>query len=400
MQLTIEALIVVLDGLLSFNFEPNYELSGGIQAELVRSHMRIAYSVPKHYLYFQSGYPSEPLLAEAAAQQLLTFKEKTGGCLSAMADMLHKTSLLQTTLIDSGQRGEVFMRMCLMGAYMDGVLQELWSDPRRGIVFSKGCKLTTFIERLFEPTYARMVLDARPDNLESDMTFSEAFAHSMVRFTHFVEAGDAYAMTSEALFAAFTRGMAFIGYPTQQAADFAIPVLLNKDDTLQESAMSATLIRIKRRVKGCSPCAYTFSEDEVGLFPPEAEARESQGKGKGKAEESLDDKRPYITLVAEVCIEPQEGNMKTPTVHVSQRSEPIHYHSDVHPRYAIVAYGCTGVYNQVDGSKYAFFLATRDFFTEHPNYWVARSRDLAMRLKPFWWCGENSYHWLDSELLG
>ena len=300
-----EARIAILDVLLAFDFQPNRKLNEDIQAELVKSHMRIAYSVPQHRLYFRSGYPPEPLLAEAAAQQLLKFKEiHPGNSFSVMVDMLNTTKLLRSTLIDAGQRGEVFMRMCLMGAYMDGVLQDLGSNRGEGIIFSKGCKLTTFIEQLFEKGHAKRVLDAKPDNILSATTFRQAFAQSMVRFTHFVKAGDPDMMTSEALFAAFIRGMAFIGYQTQQAVDFAIPVLLNKEDALQECAMSAILIQVKRRVKGRGPGVYDLCQEDVDLFPPQ---------GEGSA-----DKRPYVTLIAQVGMEPEkdtQNGITTPTVY-------------------------------------------------------------------------------------
>ena len=412
-----EALIAVLDVLLAFDFEPNRELSEDIQAKLVKSHMRIAYSVPQHRLYFRSGYPSEPLLAEAAAQQILRFRGDERNGIGVMADMLTATGLLESTLIDSGQRGEVFMRMCLMGAYVDGVLQDLGSDKGAGIIFSKGCKLTTFIEQLFEDDHAERILDAKPDNILSATTFRQAFAQSMVRFTHFVKAGDPDMMTSEAMFAAFIRGMAFIGYQTQLAVDFAIPVLLNREDTLQEFAMSAILIQVKRHVRGRGVGTYKFRQEDVDLFPlqtkvgePQAKAEELQGegKGKGKAEEPQgepkepwNDERPYITLIAQLGIEPEEGilnGIKTPTVYIPQQPKSIH-HPEVHPRYTIVVYGCKEVYRGVDPVKRAYHLATRNFFAEHPNYGVTTSSDLVRRLKPVWQRGENSFHWLDEKLL-
>jgi hypothetical protein len=63
----------VVDVRLMLDYEPRREASYLLQAELVASHMRICYSVPRSREYMHSGYPSEPILAEAAAQQMYAF---------------------------------------------------------------------------------------------------------------------------------------------------------------------------------------------------------------------------------------------------------------------------------------------------------------------------------------
>jgi len=64
------ARMAVLDVQLSLDYEPRREKVQIEEAGLVESHMRIAYSIPNDREYLRSGYPSEPLLAEAAARQL------------------------------------------------------------------------------------------------------------------------------------------------------------------------------------------------------------------------------------------------------------------------------------------------------------------------------------------
>lgn len=55
-----------LDLRLCFDYEPRRQAVEGRDAKLVASHMRLAYSVPRHREYFHSGYSSEPLLAEVS----------------------------------------------------------------------------------------------------------------------------------------------------------------------------------------------------------------------------------------------------------------------------------------------------------------------------------------------
>jgi hypothetical protein len=71
------AVTAVLDVLLTLDFEPRRQVAHIREAELVASHMRIAFSVPKDRGYIRSGYPSEPLLAEAAARQMHEFQKRT-----------------------------------------------------------------------------------------------------------------------------------------------------------------------------------------------------------------------------------------------------------------------------------------------------------------------------------
>ena len=58
--------LAVLDVRLLLDYEHSAE-AWLREEELVESGMRIAYSVPRHRQYMYSGYPSEPILAEAAA---------------------------------------------------------------------------------------------------------------------------------------------------------------------------------------------------------------------------------------------------------------------------------------------------------------------------------------------
>ena len=82
------------------------------EAGLVESHMRIAYSIPDHREYLRSGYPSEPLLAEAAAQQLWRWRTQNP---FLVVETL--TSILETGLLDRGKLGELTGRQLLLDAY-------------------------------------------------------------------------------------------------------------------------------------------------------------------------------------------------------------------------------------------------------------------------------------------
>lgn len=57
-----EAVLAVTDVRLCLKYG-KLEASGGVRRKLVTSHMRVVFSIPRHGEYFQSGYPSEPIVA-------------------------------------------------------------------------------------------------------------------------------------------------------------------------------------------------------------------------------------------------------------------------------------------------------------------------------------------------
>ncbi len=118
------ARLAVLDIQLSLDFELRLEKVQIEEASLVESHMWAAYSIPDHREYLRSGYPSEPLLAEAAAQQLWT-------CMTQNPFMVAETltNILETGLLDRGGLGELTGRQLLLDAYHRAVELEQGDRP-------------------------------------------------------------------------------------------------------------------------------------------------------------------------------------------------------------------------------------------------------------------------------
>src|SRR5438477_2445819 len=68
------AAIAVVDLRLMLDYEHRRAAARIAEMDLVASHMRMAYSILESRECVVSGYPSEPLLAEAAAQQMHVFR--------------------------------------------------------------------------------------------------------------------------------------------------------------------------------------------------------------------------------------------------------------------------------------------------------------------------------------
>ena len=365
------ALTALVDILIMLDFEPRREAHRHL-VDMVAGHMRTVYSVPDHRQYFRSGYPSEPILAEAAARQIASFQNKTHGSKFSMGSILQ--ARFREGLISLGERGEVVMRVLLMEAYMRAVQTDHHSDNPP--TFSKGCKLITFLKELLAEGYIKKVLEGLPDNLLGGKPLQEALSTAMVRFTHFVKAEDESVLGTTPLLAALVRGMAYIGWSSQKQIDFAIPVLLDPEPKLSPSSMSVLLIQVKRCKQRCLIDKYEINQKDLEVFPADVET-----------------KRPYLTLISELGIQDSEEILIPPGP--KKQSHP----SDTHPRYAIFVYGCSNiVYNGISKSNvplYQQLLASNPLYNEHPR----RHEDnltMLKQQKPLW-STKYSYTWLDEQ---
>lgn len=426
------ATAALLDCRIMLDYAPSREEAFRQEVALVASHMRIAYSVPTSREALHSGYSSEPLLAEAAAQQLAHFRRTQSS--DPELNILEINS--KGKIVDLGLRGELVARHLLMLAYDRAVeadyRKEFPNDPNcLKVLYSRGCSVITFIRELYSEKLAEVVLNSVPDNLKSGRTFRDAFKTARLRFTHFAKLADESGSTTEAMFAAFVRGMAFVGHDTQQLLDFILPVLL-WDELLSEAVMTCIFISVKRRSRAGSLAAYAIAAETLKFFPdyvpltPESELDPAR--------------RPYITIIMELGVQNlpsfksriprkvavnrqppsaaannRNSRPRTPpntsnSVKVSERTpsklivpeqgSPRRAKS-THPRYSVFAYGCSNtVYKVIEISqrgKYANLLKMKGLLEEHPR---GGSALLAVRkLKPFWSQGEASFHWIKDNFL-
>jgi hypothetical protein len=298
-------------------------------------------------------------------------------------------------------------------------------NPR---IFSKGCKLTTFITELFSKEYAGQILNSVPDNVKSTTTFAEAFGEAIVRFTHFGKMADDTGTTSYAMFAAFVRCMAIICRSSQKMVDIVLPVLLRRGDLLQESAMTGLLIQIKPRKAKGSVTKYEINEKALGFFPasqaeylrpyitlvaevgvqsPTDPLGVTEAKTKGKVTQStksIKGKAKPTTSKARSPPEPSTSSHRaTPSVlSIPEQPKKIAHPRNLHPRYSIFACGCSDtVYNVIgpyDQYLYKSLLGNRDVLDEHPRK-DEGSLSAVRMMKPFWSAGPSCYGWIDEPSL-
>jgi hypothetical protein len=415
------ARMAVLDVQLSLDYEPRRERVQIEEAGLVESHMRIAYSIPNDREYLRSGYPSEPLLAEAAARQL--WKWRTQDPFVVVNTL---TNILDTGLLDRGELGELTGRHLLLDAYHRTVELEQRGRPEKTPPnFSAGCRLVTFIKMLYNDGWAEMVLNSTPDNLNG-VPLREAFKDAIICFTHFGKMADDTGITSVAAWVAFVRHMGIICRNGQRAVDCILPVLL-WDTKICEHVITAVLVQFKRRKRRGTIAEYTIDEADIGFFPKTLEEC-THGS-------VANNYRPYVGMIMELGVQtepldiaktrtifrPDERSSMNKIPDPRPRTPPAtgkvlaqatpskiyipqygtkHHPFVGHARYHIFAYGCSPtVYRGIDEAhraSYAFLLSSRDFLGEHPRG-DAQSLAAVRRMKPFWTGGDDGYHWVQHD---
>jgi hypothetical protein len=417
------ASLAVLSCRLNLDIDPSLEAGRRIQAELVARRMATAYSIPSHGEYMHSGYPSEPLLAEAAARRMAKIRvhdHEENGRGDAMARKL--LPHLRSGLVDKGERRELVARLLLMLTQDKAVeaqharAKEL-STAHGKVLYSSEVPVNDFMKTLL-PYAWEEIRQSTPDNCDGQ-TFENAFNDAVVRFTHFGRAGDDYAVSSAAACAAFIRGMAFQRRSGQGLIGIMVPVLLKRSAKLGEEVMSGIFISI-RDSGPASRKARVVDETEISFFPREEDATVSP--------------RPYIALALELNTQlhtpratkttvdlMDEKHQSKGTVIKKARAEtdvstalskadaaagaaPSEFTSgaspNVHPRYTIFVHGCSpSVYGVVeDKSIFAEILAWDEPLADHGRQ-DPQSLDAVRRMKPFWTNGSQCYGWIDVPYL-
>ena len=437
--------VAILAARVLLDFEPAREESRKLEAKLVESRMRVVYSIPSHRQYMRSGYPSEPILAEAAIKGWEELRKQASRKASrAEREYISDNIIPQTLaahiasgLISKGERGEVVARLLVLLAMDKAVLRQKRESKEPSPVFGVAVPLEYFLEELFGRGHWVRIAESFPDNGQGQK-LKDAFKGAMIRFTHFGRAGDDTGATTYAAWAAVIRGMAIQCRPGQASIDIVLPIVL-KNVGLSEQVISGILISIKDRSRASNKNKVAIDEEQIGFFP--ANDPES---------------RPYIALVMDLGVQPPTGALaKTPTKEAtrskaagektstkrphkspnpketskkakSRETTPVSWSTGAtpstpskldiqdsqlrrgksatqhiaHPRYSIYTYGCSpAVYGVVkDKHLYAQLLGSRDFLSEHSRQ-DRHSLFAVRKLKAFWSAGAACYGWLDCKFL-
>ncbi|TDL22696.1 hypothetical protein BD410DRAFT_897943 [Rickenella mellea] len=350
---------------LLLEFEPTNEQAHAMQGRMVRANMRMVHAIPSQLDYYISGTPSEPLLAEAAAQNL---KDPSGISWQLL-------QLIKRGLLSEEDRSELVTRVLLTEAH-DLALKDMghrsWS-----VSYSVPIPVVTFLKALFSERYIELVLDCRPDDDPNGEPLQEAFKNSFIHFTHFGRGEGAGCVSDLMASMGLYRGMAFACRKNSGLCDILLPILVDGKRPISQENSTIGLISLKD----------TFAKKSANMDAFEGEFFSLAGV-----------KRPYLNLImrlggprrSEHC-PPIRGAFKNtyretnqdspshsaepqPTPGTDRDDAVIEDHdpqtADVqsHPRYSINAFGCSSdIYRAMEEHSYVYKELVEASFVDGPS---------------------------------
>ncbi|KAG7091988.1 hypothetical protein E1B28_008375 [Marasmius oreades] len=214
------AYLAALDSRVLIGFDPVHTLSRLDQTELVKSHMRSIYNIPESREYMSSGYPSEPVLSEAAGRILNSSPDKPID--DKAPEIL--LSIQNNGLLAKGERGELVARTLLTVAH-DKAANDPSTSWTAHTQYHRPIKLMDFLKNLLAPEVLEKVCEATPFRAyPGALKLEAAFADAWINFSHFVRLGDYKSFDFRCATELLERGAAIQTYDCQPDQDLAIPL--------------------------------------------------------------------------------------------------------------------------------------------------------------------------------
>ncbi|KAF8331420.1 uncharacterized protein EI90DRAFT_1019614 [Cantharellus anzutake] len=245
------AMLASLDIRLQLSFDLARHAARSKISTLVESYMRVVYAVPLHREFIYSGYPSEPVLVEAAARLLNQGGGSDSG--SFLPPIAFKgPNILKAGyregILDCGEHAEAVGRLLVTIAHDAAIMCH---NPSYGFdpVFHKPVKVLDFLRCLFHPSYHQIIFSALPVVAgEGAMSLERAYENAYISFSHFVQAGDSKVVRVEYLSKLLLRGGALNCYVERSSIDlsFVIPVFFGGlEQPIDRGKTSALQVQIR-----------------------------------------------------------------------------------------------------------------------------------------------------------
>ena len=325
----LHAKLAALDCCVLIRFDPIHRNSRVMQVDLVKSCMRTIFNIPENRDFMWSGYPSEPILAEAVARIL---NHSTSSFMYSAPEILE--SALNTGLLARGERGELVARTLFTVAHDIAILAS-YPDVPPGPRFHRPLKFVTLLEHLLAPDIWTVVRNAQAFHAYSGgLTLENAFHNAWVNFSHFVQLGDHASFTLHCASELLKRGVAIQTFDNQYNMDGGLPLFFSDPDknVIIQQATSMAQYQVKN---AASPIAVHPDPTLVGL-----------------SKKNL----PIISIIMQFGVEMKDGeqvivtttpkNTNTPAGNtraaVQSRPTNLQHPADISQRhYIITLYGCT-----------------------------------------------------------
>lgn len=364
-KLSDEGQLAALDVRVGLSVNRGRKLVQFTEKELIENHMRVLFSIPEHREYFYSGYPSEPILAEAAAQSIH---------LNNMAQGIPAilTEWCDDNLLSEEDRRELVARLLITKAHDYAIRAR--SPSHNPSTFTKPVLLTDFLTALIGKDCAKIVFDALPNNIHDPTRLIDSpLGKAKLNFTHWVKADDDCAVMDETAWIGLARNMAWQCSDEQNDVDLLTPLLLwdTSDETkLGRYNVSAIFWKIKNQGR-----LQNVEVDAEKLKFFTRNPAKSQAAKKSNS-------RPYLTIILNLDGIRSKFSYKQASVHTSPKKGS----TDHHPRYTIMISGCShdafpNVIERGEEAVYDAVLNPKTLFEKDSGQ---DTRKALEKMKPFW----------------
>lgn len=137
--------LATLDTLLNLEYDPRKTHCHQLASVMVARHLRTFYSIPTSRAYMHTGYPFEPVLAEAALTLANDMSRTTS--LGPLLYLYNDLDASTAGAIDEGERRENVGKTILLLAYTAAVKRRNEPIPRPRF-WGEGCSLVDFLKDL------------------------------------------------------------------------------------------------------------------------------------------------------------------------------------------------------------------------------------------------------------
>jgi hypothetical protein len=316
--------IAILSARFLLDINPTSINARAYEEKMVRSHLRIAYSVSRANGTMVTGNSPEPLVAEGSAQLMhMELPSNNGKKYMNVWDLL--VQYCEGGLLPQGTIGELLGRALSIFA-MDRAIEA--TRTKCQLKYQTPVKVLDYYKALLTDQAWETLRTSRPANRQAVKTsvakksFEEAFADAYLHFSHYSKAHDEGPMTDVQTWALWLRGTAISCQLNQELTDRSIPIFFSKinskTQSLSPASMSILLEQDKSGVRADPVLASPQSVEVLKIF--------TEGK-----------LLPYIATVHCYSLEPK-GLHTPPSLSYNLRHDLSGTNGEA-PRYQLDFYG-------------------------------------------------------------
>ncbi|TDL22026.1 hypothetical protein BD410DRAFT_898594 [Rickenella mellea] len=264
--------IAILSSRLLLDLSPATTKAREYERELVRSHLRIVYSVHEDQEVSITGSSPEPLVAEAAARIMNKVVKEGEKDMPYMNTWSLLVEYVTHGMAPQGTVGELIGRALTIQA-MDHAIHKLKSHCE--LKYQTPVPVNEFYKALLTKEAWEVLRHSVPANQDmltkgdADKTFETAFTNAYFRVSHWAKANDATPLNKHYAWALWLRGTAILCQLNQELSDRGMPIYFEDCGPVSAESISLNLHQDKTSATINPAHVSVQSAEALNLFSGE-----------------------------------------------------------------------------------------------------------------------------------